>query len=70
MTRMEALFEARRIQKEEGGTVRSILKTRFGINNIQADCVYGYVLPDHCRYWNYQGCPCGAYPPIPPIINR
>lgn len=34
---------------------------------IQDKCVYGYVLPDRCRYWNNQGCKCGAYPPIKPI---
>lgn len=34
----------------------------------QKNCIYGYILPDRCRYWNNQGCPCGEYPPCPPVI--
>jgi hypothetical protein len=30
---------------------------------IQDECVYGYVLPDRCRYNSITGCDCGAYPP-------
>lgn len=31
---------------------------------IQDACVYGYVLPDRCRYNSVTGCDCGAYPPL------
>lgn len=31
---------------------------------IQNECVYGYVLPDRCRYNSITGCDCGAYPPV------
>lgn len=30
---------------------------------IQNECVYGYVLPNRCRYNSRTGCDCGAYPP-------
>ena len=30
---------------------------------IQDECVYGYVLPDRCRFNSITGCACGAYPP-------
>lgn len=34
------------------------------LDPIQNNCVYGYVLPDRCRYNSSTGCACGAYPPL------
>ena len=32
--------------------------------DLQKNCKYGYVFPDHCRYTRHLGCDCGAYPAI------
>ena len=40
------------------------LETSSYLDPIQNNCVYGYVLPDRCRYMRHLGCDCGAYPPI------
>jgi len=37
---------------------------------IQDNCVYGYILPDRCRYVRHLGCDCGAYPPIKEKVDN
>ena len=42
-----------------------MVAANLNLDPIQNNCIYGYVLPDRCRYMRHKGCPCGAYPPIP-----
>lgn len=48
------------MRRGENAHIRFTLENEKAIQNC---CVYGYVLPDRCRYNSITGCDCGAYPP-------